>query len=56
MISIISILLVIIVTGAILWLINTYVPMDTTIKNVFNSLVVIVTAIWILNYLDLFSS
>jgi hypothetical protein len=35
--SLISILLVLIVTGAILWLIHTYVPMDTTIKNVFNS-------------------
>ncbi|WP_304529137.1 Thivi_2564 family membrane protein [Flavobacterium sp. ALD4] len=54
--SLISILLVLIFTGAILWLINTYVPMDTTIKNVFNSLIVIVTIIWILNAFALFSS
>jgi len=54
--SLISILLVLIVIGAVLWLINTYVPMDTTIKNVFNSLIIIVTIIWILNAFGLFSS
>jgi hypothetical protein len=32
--SLISILLVLIVTGAILWLIHTYVPMDTTIERI----------------------
>jgi hypothetical protein len=47
--SLISILLVLIVIGTVLWLINTYVPMDTTVKNIFNSLIVIVTIIWILN-------
>ncbi|WP_016989067.1 Thivi_2564 family membrane protein [Flavobacterium sp. ACAM 123] len=54
--SLISILLVLIVTGAILWLINTYVPMDATIKNVFNSLIIIVTAVWILNAFGLFNT
>ncbi|WP_317126202.1 Thivi_2564 family membrane protein [Flavobacterium hiemivividum] len=56
MISLVSILIVVIITGAILWLINTYVPMDSTIKNVFNSIVVIVTILWVLNSLGLFSS
>jgi hypothetical protein len=45
--SLISILLVLIVTISLL--IHTYVPMDTTIKNVFNSLIIIVTIIWVLN-------
>ncbi|SEA27524.1 hypothetical protein SAMN05443667_10381 [Flavobacterium gillisiae] len=54
--SLISILLVLIVIGTVLWLINTYVPMDTTVKNIFNSLIVIVTIIWILNAFGLFSS
>jgi hypothetical protein len=51
----ISLLLVLVVTGAILWLINTYVPMDTTIKNVFNSIIVVVTVIWVLDILQVFT-
>ena len=44
----ITICLVLIVVGVLLWLINTYVPMDRKIKNILNAVVVIVVVIWLL--------
>jgi hypothetical protein len=43
-----TILLVLIVVGVVLWLINTYIPMDRKIKNILNIVVVIVVIIWLL--------
>jgi hypothetical protein len=45
---ILTILLVLIVAGVILWLVNTYIPMDRKIKNILNIVVVIVVVIWLL--------
>ena len=39
---------VLIVVGVILWLINTYIPMDRRIKNILNAVAVIVVVIWLL--------
>ena len=44
----ITIVLVLIVVGVLLWLINTYIPMDRKIKNILNIVVVIVVIIWLL--------
>ena len=46
--SLITIVLVLIVVGVLLWLINTYVPMQSTIKSLLNAVVVIVLVIWLL--------
>ena len=46
--SLITIVLVLIVVGVILWLINTYIPMQGTIKSLLNAVVVIVLVIWLL--------
>ena len=46
--SLITLLLVLIVVGFILWLINTYIPMDRKIKNILNVVVVIVVVLWLL--------
>jgi hypothetical protein len=43
-----TILLVIIVVGVILWLVNTYIPMDRKIKSILNAVVVILLVIWLL--------
>lgn len=54
---ILTILIVIIVAGVILYLVNNYIPMDRKIKNILNVVVVIVVVVWllkifgILNYL-----
>jgi hypothetical protein len=50
--SIITIVIVLIVVGVILWLINTYIPMQHTIKTILNVVVVIVVILWLLNEFD----
>lgn len=44
----ITVVLVLIVVGVLLWLINTYIPMDRKIKNILNIVVVIVVILWLL--------
>jgi hypothetical protein len=53
--SLITILLVLIVAGVLLWLVNAYIPMDGTIKKIFNIVVVIVVVIWLLKAFGLLS-
>ena len=43
-----TILIVLIVVGVVLWLINTYIPMDRKIKSILNIVVVIVVIFWLL--------
>jgi hypothetical protein len=45
---IVTIVLVLIAVGVVLWLINKYIPMQGTIKNILNAVVVIVVVIWLL--------
>ncbi len=51
-----TILLVLIVVGVILWLVNTYIPMDRKIKSILNVVVVIVVIIWLLQAFGLLDS
>ena len=46
--SLVTIVVVLIVVGVLLWLINTYIPMDRKIKNILNIVVVVVVVIWLL--------
>lgn len=46
--SLISLILVLVIVGVLLWLINTYIPMDGKIKTIMNVLVVIVVILWLL--------
>jgi hypothetical protein len=39
---------VLIVVGVLLWLVNTYIPMDSKIKGILNAVVVIVVVLWLL--------
>lgn len=45
---ILTIVLILIGVGVLLWLINRYIPMQSTIKNILNAVVVIVVVIWLL--------
>ena len=54
--SLITVLVVLIVVGIILWLINNYVPMDRKIKSILNVVVVIVVVIWLLKVFGLLGS
>jgi hypothetical protein len=51
-----TICLVLIVVGVLLWLINTYVPMDRKIKSILNAVVVIVVILWLLQAFGLIGS
>ncbi len=53
--SLITIIIVLIVAGVLLWLINTYIPMDVKIRRIINIVVVIVVIIWLLKVFGLFS-
>lgn len=44
-----TIIIVLIVAGLLLWLINNFIPMDRKIKSILNVVVVIVVIIWLLN-------
>ena len=46
--SLISLALTLIVIGVLLWLVNTYIPMDGKIKNILNVVVVICVVVWLL--------
>jgi hypothetical protein len=46
--SLISLVLTLIVIGVLLWLINTYIPMDAKIKKIINIVVVVAVIIWVL--------
>ena len=47
--SLISLVIVLVVVGVILWLINSYIPMQATIKKILNAVVVIVVVLWLLS-------
>jgi hypothetical protein len=46
--SLISLILTLIVIGVLLWLINTYIPMDGKIKKIINVVVVVAVILWVL--------
>lgn len=43
-----TVLIVLIVAGVLLWLVNSYIPMDRKIKAILNAVVVIVVIVWLL--------
>ena len=47
--SLISIVISLLVVGVLLWLVNTYIPMDGKIKKIINIVVVVVVVLWLLN-------
>jgi len=53
---ILTVLLVLVVIGVILWLVNTYIPMDRKIKSILNAVVVILVILWLLKTFGLLNS
>ena len=53
--DLLTILIVIVIVGVILWLVNSYIPMDGKIKKILNIVVVIVLIIWLLNAFGVFA-
>jgi len=46
---VISLIITLIVIGVLLWLVNTYIPMDGKIKQIINVVVVICVIVWLLS-------
>jgi hypothetical protein len=46
--SLISVILVLIVVGVLLWLVNSFIPMDQKIKQILNVVVIIAVVLWLL--------
>ena len=49
-----TVLIILIVAGVLLWLVNNYIPMDRKIKTILNVVVVIVVIIWLLKLFGVF--
>ena len=47
--SLLNLIVTIVVVGVILWLINTYIPMQATVKKILNVVVIIVLIFWLLS-------
>ena len=47
--SLISVVIVLVVVGFLLWLINTYIPMAGSIKTILNVVVIIAVILWLLS-------
>ena len=45
----INLIIILVVFGVILWAINAYIPMQSTIKKILNAVVVIGVIIWLLS-------
>lgn len=54
--SLISLVIVLIVVGVVLWLINSYIPMQATIKKILNAVVIIVVILWLLSAFGIIGS
>lgn len=52
--SLITIIIVLVIVGFLLWLINTYVPMAGSIKTILNAVVVIFVILWLLSVFGVF--
>jgi predicted membrane protein len=50
-----SLIIVLVVIGVVLYLINTYIPMASSIKSILNVVVVVVVCIWILQAVGLWA-
>ena len=51
-----QILMVLVVVGVLLWLVNSFIPMQRQNKSILNGVVVIAVVLWLLNIFGLFHS
>ena len=54
--SLVNLVIILVVVGVLLWLVNTYIPMDGKIKNILNAVVVIGVVLWLLRAFGVLNS
>jgi hypothetical protein len=52
----ITVVIVLIVVGVLLWIVNAYLPMDSKIKSILNAVVVIAVVLWLLQIFGVLGS
>ena len=52
----IQLVIILVVIGVLLWLVNSFIPMQGSIKRILNVVVVITVVLWLLNIFGLFHS
>jgi len=48
-----QLVIVLVVVGVVLWVINSYIPMQSTIKKILNVVVIIAVILWLLSVFGL---
>ena len=49
----VTVVIVLVIVGVLLYLVNTYIPMDGKIKSILNGVVVIAVVLWLLSVFGL---
>jgi hypothetical protein len=52
---IITVLVVLVVVGFLLWAANTYIPMDGKVKKILNFVIIVAVILWLLNVFGVFN-
>lgn len=47
--SLITLVVLLIIVGVLLWVVNTQIPMEATVKKIINIVVIIVVCLWLLS-------
>lgn len=55
MTPLIYVVLVLVVVGVILWLVNNFIPMASSIKSILNIVVVIAVILWLLSFFGIWN-
>jgi len=51
--SLITLVVLLIIVGVLLWVVNTQIPMDATIKKIINIVVIIIVCLWLLSVFNI---
>jgi hypothetical protein len=54
--SLLHLVITLIVVGVLLWLVNRFIPMQSSIKSILNGVVVICVVLWLLDIFGVFHS
>lgn len=54
--TLLEVVIILIVVGVLLWLVNSYIPMQATMKKILNAVVVIAVVLWLLKVFGLLDS
>lgn len=54
--SLLTVVMVIVVVGVLLWALNNFIPMDAKVRSILNAVVVIVLILWLLQAFGIIGS